>query len=67
VLTEAMSISCGACALSNTPACEDCVVTFVLEQDAGGGIVIDVEEARAVRMLQRAGLVPALRFHQRAG
>jgi hypothetical protein len=29
--------------------------------------VVDVAEARAVRMLQRAGLVPELRFRRRVG
>jgi hypothetical protein len=34
---------------------------------AGEAIVVDVAEARAVRMLQRAGLVPELRFRRRVG
>ena len=54
--TESVSISC-----------DDCVVTFVLGPPAASGIVVDVAEARAVRMLQRAGLVPELRFRRRVG
>jgi hypothetical protein len=65
--TEEMSISCDDCALEGTSACDDCVVTFLLGPDESGGIVVDVAEARAVRMLQRAGLVPELRFRRRVG
>lgn len=63
--TENLSISCEDCALGGTDACEDCVVTFLLGPSEATGIVIDVAEARAVRMLQRAGLVPELRFRRR--
>jgi hypothetical protein len=63
--TESMSISCDDCVLDGTSACEDCVVSFLLGPAAAGGIVVDVAEARAVRMLQRAGLVPELRFRRR--
>ncbi len=65
--TENISISCDDCALKATTACDDCVVTFLLDSPASDGIVVDVAEARAVRMLQRAGLVPELRFRRRVG
>jgi len=65
--TENISISCDDCALNGSSACEDCVVTFLLDPPATDGIVVDVAEARAVRMLQRAGLVPGLRFRRRVG
>ena len=65
--TESVSISCDDCVLNGTSACDDCVVTFVLRPPAASGIVVDVAEARAVRMLQRAGLVPELRFRRRVG
>ena len=65
--TESVSISCDDCVLNGTSACEDCVVTFLLRPTAGEAIVVDVAEARAVRMLQRAGLVPELRFRRRVG
>ncbi|MGD1011091.1 MAG: hypothetical protein ABR925_00945 [Acidimicrobiales bacterium] len=63
--TESLTISCDECVLHETSACEDCVATFILGPRAAGGIIVDVEEARAVRMLQRAGLVPELRFRRR--
>jgi hypothetical protein len=65
--TESISISCDECVLTGTSACEDCVVTFLLAPQVGEAIVVDVAEARAVRMLQRAGLVPELRFRRRVG
>jgi hypothetical protein len=65
--TESVSISCEECVLEGTAACEECVVTFLLAPTAGEAIVVDVAEARAVRMLQRAGLVPELRFRRRVG
>jgi hypothetical protein len=47
--------------MRHTTACDDCVVTFVVNREPGEALVIDVEEERAVRMLARAGLVPRLR------
>jgi len=55
-----MVICCDDCLMQNTATCADCVVTHVLGAEAGG-IVLDVAEERAVRMLVRAGLVPASR------
>ncbi len=48
-----------------TAACEDCVVSFVVSREPGDAVIIDVAEARAVRMLARAGLVPELRHRPR--
>jgi hypothetical protein len=56
-----ISISCDDCDLQGTSACEDCLVSFVLGRDPDDAVVVDVEEARAMRMLSRAGLVPGLR------
>jgi hypothetical protein len=44
-----------------TDACDDCMVSFVVDREPGSALVIDVAEERAVRMLSRAGLVPGLR------
>jgi hypothetical protein len=62
-----LTIDCDRCALQDTQACDDCVVTFLLGREADDAVVIDADEARAMRMLERAGLVPALRFDTRAG
>ncbi len=57
-----LTIDCECCALKETSACEDCVVTFLLGRDPDDAVVIDADEVRAMRMLERAGLVPSLRF-----
>jgi hypothetical protein len=56
-----ISISCDDCELQNSTACEDCLVSFVLGREPDDAVVVDVQEARAMRMLSRAGLVPQLR------
>ena len=61
-----MEISCDDCVMQDTPACEDCVVTFICGRQPGEAVVIDVAEARAVRLLGEAGLVPPLRRQARA-
>jgi hypothetical protein len=58
------TIDCDCCTLRDTAACEDCVVTFLLGREPDDAVVVDADEARAMRMLERAGLVPALRFSQ---
>jgi hypothetical protein len=56
-----LTIDCDECVMRATPACDDCVVTHVIDREPGEALVIDVAEERAVRMLARAGLVPRLR------
>jgi hypothetical protein len=56
-------ISCDECAMQHTTHCQDCVVTFLC-REPGDAVIIHADEERAVRMLGRAGLVPALR-HRR--
>ncbi len=56
-----MEISCDDCVMQDTPACEDCVVTFICGREPDEAVVIDVAEARAVRLLGEVGLVPRLR------
>ncbi|HUI04821.1 MAG TPA: hypothetical protein VLZ77_14875 [Acidimicrobiales bacterium] len=56
-----ISISCDDCELRSSAACADCLVSFVLSREPEDAVVVDVEEARAMRMLAHAGLVPALR------
>jgi len=62
-----LTIDCDRCALQRTDACDDCVVSFLLGREPDDAVVIDADEARAMRMLERAGLVPSLRFSTRAG
>ena len=65
--TADISIDCDSCALQHTDACDDCIVSFLLDREPEDAVVIDADEARAMRMLERAGLVPSLRFTTKAG
>jgi hypothetical protein len=62
-----LTIDCERCTLQGTDACDDCVVTFLLGREPDDAVVIDADEARAMRMLERAGLLPSLRFNTAAG
>jgi hypothetical protein len=53
--------------MEGTDACADCVVTFLCSREAGDAIVIDVEDVRALRLLERGGLAPTLRHRRRTG
>jgi hypothetical protein len=63
---ERVTIDCDDCRLEGTAACDDCVVTFLLGSERSTAVVIDMAEARAVRLLGDAGLVPALRHVARS-
>jgi hypothetical protein len=64
---SSITIDCAECTLEGTDACDDCLVTFLCDRAADDAVVIDVAEARAVRLLGAAGLVPSLRHHRRVG
>ena len=59
-----MRIDCDECAHQGTDQCRDCVVSFLLDREEGT-VVVDAEEARAMRALGEAGLVPILRLSPR--
>jgi hypothetical protein len=62
-----LTITCDDCSMKDTATCQDCVVTFICGRQPDDALIIDVAEARAVRMLSRAGLVPDLRHRPRTG
>lgn len=62
-----LRISCDECVMEHTSACDDCVVTFLCNRAPGDAILIDVVEARALRLLEQGGLAPALRHRRRTG
>jgi hypothetical protein len=62
-----LTISCDECRMQHTSACDDCIVTFLCGREADDAVIIDVEEARALRLLTDAGLVPRLRHERRHG
>lgn len=66
VTRETIAISCDDCTIGPSEACEDCLVTFVLDHEEGQALVFDVDEARALHLLSSAGLVPSLRHSRRA-
>src|SRR5881397_713299 len=52
-----MLISCDECRMQGTDACNDCVVTHILNRPEGA-VVFDAAQERAIRELARAGLLP---------
>ena len=58
-----LRIDCDLCVMAQSSACADCVVTFLCTRDQAGKVVVDIAEARALRLLHDGGLAPALR-HQ---
>ena len=62
-----LRISCDECTMEGTSTCEDCVVTYLCSREPDEAVVIDVEEIRALRLLERGGLAPALRHRRRTG
>ena len=65
--TEPITISCDDCAMQHTEHCGDCLVTFICNREPDDAVIIDADEARAVRLLTDAGLVPGLRLVPRTG
>ena len=59
------TISCDECVMADTGACDDCVVTFIVNRDPGDAVVVDADEARALKVLGEEGLVPQLRHRTR--
>jgi hypothetical protein len=56
-----MRIDCDDCVMQGTEVCDDCVVTFLVRRPPRQAVVLDLDEARALRRLAGAGLVPKLR------
>jgi hypothetical protein len=64
---EAFTIDCADCMHRGTDVCDDCVVSFIVGRQPEDAVVVDAEEARAVRMLELAGLVPGVRHSRQVG
>lgn len=56
-----MIIDCDDCAMHETVACHDCVVSHLLH-DMAGPIEVDSEQVEALDILADVGLVPQLRL-----
>jgi hypothetical protein len=55
-----MLIDCDTCTMRDI-ACEDCVVSYLLDRPEGA-VVLDLAEERALRELARAGLTPEVAY-----
>ena len=53
--------------IARPPVCDDCVVSFIVGRQPDDAIVVDADEARAVRLLEQAGLVPGVRHSRQVG
>ena len=63
----ALTIDCAICVSRHTDACDDCIVSYLVDHEVDTPVVLDAEEQRAVDLLADAGLVPASRFRPRPG
>jgi hypothetical protein len=59
-----ITIDCGTCVMRATPACTDCMVSYLCDRDDDDAVVFDLVEYRAVRLLADAGLLPSLRHRE---
>ncbi len=59
-------IDCGTCVARMTNACDDCVVSFLLDAPSEGAVTVEAGEARVLQLLHDGGLVPQLRHKPRA-
>jgi hypothetical protein len=62
-----MVIDCDECVMQATEACDDCVVTHILEREPGHAVVLDLNAERALRTMSDVGLVPGLLHLPRSG
>ena len=60
-----MIIDCDACVMRDTDACNDCVVTAILEPERGP-LIFDGDEVVAISLFQDAGMLPSTRFEAEA-
>ena len=60
-----LTIDCGECAMAGSAACDDCIVSFIVNRRPGDAVVVDADEERALRSLAIGGLAPRLRHEPR--
>ncbi len=66
-MEHVIRIDCDDCEHRSTHVCDDCLVTFLCAKEEDGAVVIPLDEVRAVRLLQDAGLAPQVRHRRRVG
>lgn len=62
---QLLTIDCGDCVMAGTAACDDCIVSFIVNREPGDAVIVDADEERALRSLSDGGLVPHLRHETR--
>ena len=62
---QLLTIDCGDCVMTGTSACDDCIVSFIVNREPGDAVIVDADEERALRSLSDGGLVPRLRHETR--
>ena len=60
-----LTIDCSECVLAATSACDDCLVSFIVDRRPDQAVVMEADEMRAVHLLGAAGLVGPLRHRPR--
>ncbi len=55
---EALHIDCDSCVMAGTDACDDCIVTFIVNRPARDAVMVDGDQVDALHRLADAGLVP---------
>ena len=65
--SDGLTIDCNECAMAGTVACDDCIVTFIVNREPGDAVIVDADEERALRSLSAGGLVPRLRHLSKSG
>ncbi len=60
-----LTVSCNDCEFDGTETCNDCVVNFLLGRDPQDAVIFDADDARALRLLNGAGLIPTIRHRKR--
>ena len=61
-----MLIDCDECVMQHTSACNDCIVTVLLDGAPLQRVELADDEAEAIDTLADAGLVPKLRLLKKA-
>jgi hypothetical protein len=62
---KTFTIDCADCVMAGSSACDDCIVSFIVNREPGDAILVDTAEERALRNLSDSGLVPQLRHATR--
>jgi hypothetical protein len=64
---QPLTIDCNEGAMAGTAACDDCIVSFIVNREPGDAVIVDADEERALRSLSAGGLVPRLRHLSKSG